>query len=144
MECEQEVRERIACLRGHFAIETVLSSDKYRDIVDEALRLGWRFLLIYIALDSVDESISRVAQRVAEGGHDVPEHKLRKRWSLSRSNLPWFWQRATSAILFHNLSGFRDPTEVARKCLVPFGTLVIAPAPIHPCVADLLPGITGN
>ena len=37
---EKMVRDRIAEKRGHFAIETVLSTDKYRDIVIEAIRLG--------------------------------------------------------------------------------------------------------
>ncbi len=112
---ERIVRNRIAAKSGHFAIETVLSTDKYRDIVEEAIRLGWRFLFIYIVIDSVEESIRRVAHRVSFGGHDVPNDKLRKRWALSRANMPWFWNRATSAFLYWNPPGFGTPTKEAEK-----------------------------
>lgn len=135
---EKMVRDRIAEKRGHFAIETVLSTDKYRDIVIEAIRLGWRFLFIYIVVDSVEESIRRVAFRVSIGGHDVPEDKLRKRWGLSRANMPWFWHAATSAFLFRNPPNFGVPTEEAAK----HGPMTIASRdlapPPHPAVAELL------
>ncbi|MDZ4811742.1 MAG: AAA family ATPase [Pseudomonadota bacterium] len=132
--CENAARERIAAKRGHFAIETVLSTDKYRDIVSHAIRLGWRFLFVYIVIDSVEESKRRVAFRVKHGGHDVPEDKLRKRWNLSRANMPWFWSAATSAFLFRNPPDFGEPTEAASKHAGTF----IADWPPHPSVEDIL------
>jgi predicted ABC-type ATPase len=103
--CEGEVWRRLAQREGHFAIETVLSSEKYKPIVTTALRLRWRFHFIYVALADVEIAIERVKGRVAQGGHAVPAEKIRARWPRTLANLPWFWERATSAALYLNASG---------------------------------------
>jgi len=37
-----------------------------------------------------------------EGGHDVPEDKIRERWSRSMDNLSWFAARADRVVVFDN------------------------------------------
>ncbi len=115
----------------------MLSTDKYRRIVNDAIRLGWRFVFVYIVIDSVEESIKRVAFRVSSGGHDVPEDRLRKRWGLSRANVPWFWGVAGSAFLFRNPPDFGSPKQVARK----HRGFFVADWPPHPTVGELLAAI---
>lgn len=107
--CMTDVLRRIEAREGNFAIETVLSTDKYQSVVGRALELGWRFLFVYIVLESVEESIARVAERVARGGHDVPIDKIRARWPRSRANMPWFWMKATSAFMYWNWSTLKEP-----------------------------------
>ena len=111
-QCDATVRARIEARQGHFVIETVLASDKYKVIIEHALRIGWNILFVYVALPSIEESIRRVAKRVADGGHDVPEFKIRKRWPISLGNLPWFWSRVQSCHLFMNRPRFASPAEV--------------------------------
>jgi predicted ABC-type ATPase len=62
------------------AVETVLSTDKYRPVIEKPRRDGGIFNLIYVGLRSPELSKQRVAIRVAKGGHPVPAEKLAGRW----------------------------------------------------------------
>ncbi|MDP2115848.1 MAG: hypothetical protein Q8J71_00420, partial [Brevundimonas sp.] len=44
---------------------------------------GYRIELVYIRLPDAETSIARVARRVSEGGHGIPEDTLRRRFVLS-------------------------------------------------------------
>ena len=63
-------------------VETVLSTGKYRRLVLEAKQRGFLIWLLYV-LDSPERNIERVKIRVAHGGHDVPEDKIRSRYHRS-------------------------------------------------------------
>jgi predicted ABC-type ATPase len=114
-QCESMVRERIEARTDHFVIETVLASDKYKAIVDDATGLGWNILFVYVALPSLEEAIHRVALRVSQGGHDVPVAKIRKRWPISLGNLSWFWAKTQPCFLFLNPAEFGKPRVLAWK-----------------------------
>ncbi len=62
------------------AVETVLSSAKFVDVVAAAGRRQYRTRLVFVALPTVDLAIERVAARVKAGGHGVPEEQIRSRW----------------------------------------------------------------
>lgn len=94
-------------------VETVLSTDKYRRLVEEAKRRGLEFRLIYVLLDSPDRNVERVRLRVAKGGHDVPEDRIRARYERSLAQLPWFFDRADRAWVFDNSAA--TPRLVAEK-----------------------------
>jgi predicted ABC-type ATPase len=113
--CESDVRDRIETRRGNFVIETVLASDKYKEIVGRALELNWNVMLVYVAVSSVEESVRRVAHRVKNGGHDVPEAKIRKRWDITLANLEWFWEKVQVCFLFFNPPDFGEPRLLAQK-----------------------------
>jgi len=72
-------------------VETVLSSDKYLKRIPKAQEKGFTVTLIYVMLRTPELAVSRVNQRFENGGHDVPEIKIRERWVRSLSN---FWQLA--------------------------------------------------
>ena len=94
-------------------VETVLSTDKYRRLVQAAKVREFEFRLIYVMLESPDLNVERVRLRVAKGGHDVPEERIRGRWTRSLAQLPWVLDQADQAALFDN-SGAR-PRLVGRK-----------------------------
>jgi predicted ABC-type ATPase len=94
-------------------VETVLSTDKYRRLVLAAKSNQFEFRLIYVLLDSPELNIERVKLRVKKGGHDVPEQKIRQRWSKSLSQLPWFLEQADRAFIFDN--GGSLPRQVGLK-----------------------------
>jgi predicted ABC-type ATPase len=104
-----------ASVKAHqtVGVETVLSTDKYQPLILEAKRLGFEIRLIYILLQSVEKNIERVRIRVANGGHDVPEHKIRERHGRSLAQLPWFLNQADWAEVFDN-SG-RTPKRIGTK-----------------------------
>lgn len=53
--------------------------------------------LIYVILDSPDRNVERVRLRVAKGGHDVAERKIRERYARSLQQLPWLLKQADAA-----------------------------------------------
>lgn len=114
-ECERRVRDLVNVADRSFVIETVLSTDKYKPIVRAALRKGFQVLFVYVVLGSVEEAIQRVANRVAQGGHDVPAEKIRSRWPRSLANLPWFWQHASRALVYFNGSSIPEPVLMAER-----------------------------
>lgn len=83
-------------------VETVLSTPKYRKLVQRAKSRGFEIRLIYVLVESVEIQIERVKVRVRKGGHDVPEHKIRERRVRSLAQLRWFFDQADRAIVLDN------------------------------------------
>ena len=48
---------------------------------------GFQIILVYIYLQSPELNQARVAQRVSEGGHSVPNEKIRSRISRTMANI---------------------------------------------------------
>ncbi len=72
------VRERYLADRRSFITESVFSHPSKVDLVTRAVAVGYRVHL-RVLIVPVDLSVARVAQRVIEGGHDVPDTKIRQR-----------------------------------------------------------------
>jgi predicted ABC-type ATPase len=104
-----------ASIRVHHTIgvETVLSTPKYRRLVKLAIGLGFEIKLLFVTLNSVELNIERVRLRVAKGGHNVPEEKIRSRRQRSFQQLPWFLKKADFALVFDNSAA--SPKLVCRK-----------------------------
>lgn len=92
----------LAMLREPFVLETVLSSDKYKQLVPIARGVGLIFRLVYITTETPDINVERVRQRVAAGGHDVPTDRIHARWHRSMDNLEWFAARADRLVVADN------------------------------------------
>lgn len=92
-------------------VETVLSSPKYRRLVARAHERGFLVKMIYVTLASAELQLRRIAVRVANGGHDVPEDKVRERRLRSFAELAWFVQHVDQCTIFENSIG--DPELVA-------------------------------
>ncbi|MBU4612375.1 zeta toxin family protein [Achromobacter sp. GG226] len=77
------------CVAGRedFAFETTLAGRGYLRLVQRLREAGWRVEMVYLALPSREMSRLRVAERVAHGGHDVPQHDIERRFSRSLVNL---------------------------------------------------------
>ena len=101
-------------LAGHsVGVETVLSTGKYRRLVERAKSLGFEIQLIYVLLNSVDLNVERVALRVQRHGHAVPEEKIRSRHKKSLAQLPWFLEQADLALMYDNSGA--SPRLVGQK-----------------------------
>lgn len=92
-------------------VETVLSSPKYRRLVARAQERGFLVKMIYVTLASAELQLRRIAVRVAHGGHDVPEDKVRDRRRRSFQELAWFAQHVDQCAIFENSIG--EPELVA-------------------------------
>jgi predicted ABC-type ATPase len=74
--------------RQSFAIETTLSSRSTLTTICEAMERGFIVHLFYVCVSTPERSIQRVCERVTQGGHDVPEEDIRRRYARSLQNLP--------------------------------------------------------
>lgn len=86
----------------NIGVETVLSTPKYRALVDKAVERGFEIRLIYVFLESADLNVERVCIRVSKGGHDVAEGKIRDRRRRSLEQLPWFLAASDRADIYDN------------------------------------------
>ncbi len=83
------------CLRKRvsFLQETTLSGYKTNATAKKALEQGYTVHLIYIGLDTVEESLRRIENRVREGGHNIPQEyvirRFQNRWDAVSKILPY-------------------------------------------------------
>ena len=99
--------QRAACLLGResFSFETVMSHPSKVDVLRDARGRGFRTLLYFVATESAALNVARVKQRVALGGHDVPEDRIRARYARTLTLLPAAIEAADDAALFDNSYG---------------------------------------
>ena len=83
-------------------VETVLSSPKYRRLVEKAKAHDFEICFVYVYLETAEMQLERIRARVAKGGHDVPEDKVRSRRQRSFEQMPWFFHAADRAWIFDN------------------------------------------
>lgn len=115
---------RASLLTHHtVGVETVLSTDKYRALVDEAKGYGFEIRLIFVMLATPDLNVERVRQRVRKGGHDVPEDRIIDRFHRSLAQLPWFLEAADRAYVYDNSDN--KPRLVLEKSAT--GEIVVDP-----------------
>ncbi|HMG77876.1 MAG TPA: AAA family ATPase [Xanthobacteraceae bacterium] len=67
-----------------FVVETTLANLTYAQKIPDWRRRGYRVSLVYVRLESIEDSIARVRKRVAAGGHDIPENTIRRRFGRSK------------------------------------------------------------
>lgn len=82
----QEIEHRFNN-RESFAIETTLSGKGYARYIPEWQRASYEVKLLFLRLDSADDAVRRVAARVAQGGHHIPENTVRRRFEKGLGNL---------------------------------------------------------
>ena len=70
-----------------FSIETTLSTRSYVSLVKKAHEKGFRVSLLFLWLNSPEMARLRVNQRVSEGGHNIDDEVIRRRYSKGLSNL---------------------------------------------------------
>lgn len=74
--------------RHSFSLETTLAGRTHLRTLSRAKAAGFAVNLLYFCVADAETALSRIARRVAEGGHDVPETDARRRFSRSIANFP--------------------------------------------------------
>ena len=98
-----------------FAIETTLAGHWTSDAIRAALERSFFTRLFYICLDNPERSIQRVRERVAQGGHDVPDDDVRRRYARSLSNACHLVQIVDQAVVFDNSGAEPRPVFEMRQ-----------------------------
>lgn len=76
-----EARREDCLAQGNsFATETVFSHPSKLDLVRRAKARGFAVILFHVGVETAELSVERVRGRVEEGGHEVPEAKVRERY----------------------------------------------------------------
>jgi len=132
------LRRALVAQRESFIFETVLSDpvgDKVAFLADAARR-GYVVVLCYVGLSSPDQSAERVAMRVSQGGHDVPEDKLRSRFSRTLANLQTAIVQLLHVLIYDNSNLSAPYRQVA---VFEHGRLHRLQEPIPQWLGPLLP-----
>ena len=96
-------RRRLALLeRRSFVVETTLSGTGIFRLMEAVRKEGCKIVRHYVSLDSPELALDRIRNRVARGGHDVPEDDARRRFLRSHFNLPTAAQLADEVLLYDN------------------------------------------
>jgi predicted ABC-type ATPase len=94
--------ERAIAEKLDFAFETTLGGKTIASLLGQSLAEGIEVRIWYVGLDRVERHIARVCSRVAHGGHDIPEERIRERYTRSRLNLIRLLPRLTELLLYDN------------------------------------------
>jgi len=88
--------------RLDFALETTLGGHTITALLQKALAAGIEVRIWFVGLSSPELHIARVRARVARGGHDIPEEKIRERYDQSRINLIELMPKVTELRVYDN------------------------------------------
>ena len=72
--------------RKSISLETTLAGLTHLRTIARAKANGWHVHLLYFAVSSPEVALARIARRVSEGGHHIPEVDARKRFKRSMQN----------------------------------------------------------
>jgi len=105
-----------------FAFETTLSTRSYRQKILKASNLGYNIALLFFWLNNVELARERVKTRVKEGGHNIPDDVIKRRYFRGINNLFDIYLPITDSLLiFDNSYGKHE--LIAHK----IGTNIIEP-----------------
>lgn len=96
-----------------YAFETTLGGASITRLLLEGARAGVEIHVWYAGLATPELHLQRIAARVAAGGHDIPEAKVRERFDASRSNLIKLMPHLASLRVYDN-SAEADPRAGRR------------------------------
>ncbi len=91
--------------RESFAFETTLSGLGYVQHIRKWQQEGYHVSLFFLSLPSVNMAVDRVALRVQQGGHDIPEAVIRRRFEAGIYNFRHHYCQVVDAWALYDNSG---------------------------------------
>ena len=115
------VRKIDQCLEKgiSFTQETTLSGARTERTIRRAKERGYTIRLYYIGLDTMEESLGRIRNRVAKGGHDIPKEDVERRFQSRFSDVLRVLPYCDEARFFDNDNGFVEVAEYRNGELIP-------------------------
>jgi len=100
----QEITDSVA--RGeNFAFETTLSGMGWLRHIHDWRARGFRVIVYFLKLDSIEIAITRVAERVRQGGHDIPHAVIRRRFTAGLRNFERHYKHCVDAWIQYDNTG---------------------------------------
>jgi len=100
----EEIHRRVR-QGASFAFETTLAGRNYARWIPRWRAAGYHVKLIFLSLPTADLAAARVAARVANGGHDVPETVVRRRFDAGLRHFKTLYQGLVNSWVLYDNSG---------------------------------------
>ena len=94
-----------------FAFETTLSGKNYARSIPQWRGRGYTVKLHFLSLPSASVAVARVAERVRQGGHNVPEDVIRRRFASGLDNFERIYKAIVDEWTLYDCAG-DEPTVV--------------------------------
>ncbi|MDL2236089.1 hypothetical protein LJC07_08150 [Christensenellaceae bacterium OttesenSCG-928-L17] len=104
-----------------FTQETTLSGQRPLRMVKEAKEAGYYVRLFYVGLGTAQESLRRIQNRVAKGGHDIPQEDVLRRFDGRFEALAKILDYCDEAVFYDNENGFSVVAEYKNGELICIG-----------------------
>jgi len=95
-----------------FCFETTLAGRSYARMIPQWRTEGYEVRLIFLSLPDTETAIIRVAARVAQGGHSIPEEVIRRRFAAGWQNFHSVYKKLVDGWTLHDNSG-QYPVQIA-------------------------------
>lgn len=105
-----------------FFLETALDGGTAKCICRKAKEEGYDISMYYIGIDTLDEAMLRIRNRVEHGGHDVPTKNVETQFVLRFENILEILPCCDEAKFFDNYNGFALVAEYRNGEILPVGT----------------------
>ncbi|MDR0973044.1 MAG: zeta toxin family protein [Prevotellaceae bacterium] len=110
----QNLREQCLRERKSLIFETVLSAEDKVDYIHRAHEAGFFVRFFFVCTSSPTINAARIAQRVMEGGHDVPIQKIISRYDKSITNGSIISETADRTYVYDNSEDDADARLLFR------------------------------
>lgn len=111
----EELRETLLKEKSSIIFETVLSGLDKIDFILKAKEQGYFIRIFFVCTDSPTINASRIAQRVIQGGHDVPIPKIISRYSKSIANCAIISPIVDRLYVYDNSRDNKEPLLLFRS-----------------------------
>ena len=104
-----------------FTEESTLSGSYARKMARAARAAGYTVRLYYVGLNSAEDALQRIANRVAHGGHNIPAADVRRRFARRFSDLEKLLPLCNKAVFYDNNNGFQMVASYRNGTIAPVG-----------------------
>ena len=114
---KEAIREIDYCLENNlsFTQETTLAGHRTERTLKQARKQGYYITMFYVGLNSKEESISRIANRVRKGGHSIPESDVERRFKNRFESLKKVIPLCDEVIFYDDENGFIKVAEITNN-----------------------------
>ena len=103
----------------NFTQETTLSGARTQQTARKVKDAGYNIRMFYVGLDTQDECLKRIANRVEKGGHDIPTQDVARRFAGRFEALAQVLPYCDEAVFFDNDNGFAQVAEYRNGEIIP-------------------------
>lgn len=105
------------CLENNisFTQETTLAGHRIERTMRQARKQGYYVTMYYVGLNSKEESILRIANRVRKGGHNIPDNDVIRRFDKRIESLKNVIPLCDEVIFYDNENGFIKVAEIINN-----------------------------